>query len=156
MFCREWNFHQGLPDQRRGEERSLQVERLGFDTAEAYTKTYTMRQEYKKQNSPRMQSAINRVLTHVYSLITISCCGRYRIVYNPYSSMDLGVCILILAYGADKYDVLNRLCSGNRNKIVTFARGDIRNTKKRVESLETILALIVLFIIVTIFVTIGY
>ena len=115
-----------------------------------------MKLKYKKENSPRMQSAINRVLTHVYTVLTIARCGRYRIVYNPFSSSDIGVSILMLAYGADKYDVLNRLSTGHRNKIVTFARGDIRHTKKRVESLETILALIVLFIIVTIFVTIGY
>ena len=86
-----------------------------------------MKQKYKTRNSPRLQSAINRVLTHVYSVLTISHCGRYRIVYNPYSSSHLGVIILMLAYGADKYDVLNRLCAGHRNKIVTFARGDIRH-----------------------------
>ncbi len=59
--------------------------------------------------------------------------------------MDLGVCILILAYGADKYEVLNRLCYGNRNKIVTFARGDIRHRHWRMKYLLLlVLALIVL------------
>ena len=86
-----------------------------------------MKQKYKTRNSPRLQSAINRVLTHVYSVLTISRFGRYRIVYYPYSLSDIGVSILMLAYGADKYDVLNRLCAGHRNKIVTFARGDIRH-----------------------------
>ncbi len=60
--------------------------------------------------------------------------------------MDLGVCILILAYVADKYDVLNRLCPGKRNKIVTFARGDIRHRRWRMKYLLLlVLALAVLF-----------
>ena len=102
---------------------------------------------YKKQNSPRMQSAINRVLTHVYS-VTISHCGRYRIVYNPYSSMDIGLSILMLAYGADKYDVLNRLCPGAQTSIVTFARGDIRH-RKRIDLAE-LLAMIAVSIVAVI------
>ena len=108
-----------------------------------------MRQVFKKQNSPRMQSAINRVLTHVYPLLTISRFGRYRIVYYPYSSMDIGVSILMLAYGADKYDVLNKLSTGHRNKIVTFARGDIRRKYDRMKILLLlVLAMIVLLSIV--------
>ena len=103
-----------------------------------------MRQAFKKQNSPRMQSAINRVLTHVYSVLTISRFGRYRIVYYLYSSSDIGVSILMLAYGADKYDVLNKLSTGHLNKIITFARGDIRHRHDRMK----ILLLMVLAIIV--------
>jgi type VI protein secretion system component VasF len=104
-----------------------------------------MRQEYKKRNSPRMQSAINRMLNHVYSVLTLAYNGRYRIVYNPYTSGYLGVSILMLAYGADKYDVLNRLCTGKRNKIVTFARGDIRHRYWRMKYLLLlVLALTVL------------
>ena len=108
-----------------------------------------MRQVFKKQNSPRMQSAINRVLTHVYPLLTISRFGRYRIVYYPYSSMNIGVSILMLAYGADKYDVLNKLSTGHRNKIVTFARGDIRQRHDGMKILLfMVLALIVLLALI--------
>lgn len=108
-----------------------------------------MKLKYKKENSPRMQSAINRVLTHVYSVLTISRFGRYRIVYYPYSSSDIGVSILMLAYGADKYDVLNRLSTGHRNKIVTFARGDIRRKYDRMKILLLlVLAMIVLLSVV--------
>lgn len=108
-----------------------------------------MRQVFKKQNSPRMQSAINRVLTHVYSLLTISRFGRYRIVYYPYSSMNIGVSILMLAYGADKYDVLNKLSTGHRNKIVTFVRGDIRQRHDGMKILLfMVLALIVLLALI--------
>lgn len=107
-----------------------------------------MRQEYKKQNSPRMQSAINRVLTHVYSVLTISRFERYRIVYYPFSSSDIGVSILMLAYGADKYDVLNKLCPGAQTSIVTFARGDIRH-RSRI-SLAELLAMIAVAIVAVI------
>ena len=107
-----------------------------------------MKQKYKKQNSPRMQSVINRVLTHVYSVLTISHCGRYRIVYNPYSSMDIGLSILMLAYGADKYDVLNRLCPGAQTSVITFARGDIRH-RKRIDLAE-LLAMIAVAIVAVI------
>lgn len=104
-----------------------------------------MRQVFKKQNSPRMQSAINRVLTSVYSVLTFSYYRRCRIVFYPYSSRNIGVSILILAYGADKYDVLNKLITGERNKIVTFARGDIRHKHDRMKILLLMfLAIIVL------------
>ena len=101
----------------------------------------------KKRNSQRLANAIKRAIAYANL--------RYSWWY-AYNSDDLGRLIYEIAYKADKYDVLNELCPGKRQSIITFARGDIRHTKKRVESLETILALIVLFIIVTIFVTIGY
>lgn len=116
-----------------------------------------MRQEYKKRNSPRMQSAINRVLTHVYTVLTISHFGRFRIVYYPYSSMNIGVSILMLAYGADKYDVLNRLVCVERNKIVTFCRRDIRHGFDRYKLFcDWILALVIFHLLVSLLITLCY
>lgn len=86
-----------------------------------------MKLKYKKRNSPRMQSAINRVLSGVYPVLTIAFCGRYRIVYEPYSSSNIGISILLLAYGAEKYDVLNKLVNPVRRKFTAFIRGDIRH-----------------------------
>lgn len=107
-----------------------------------------MKQGNKNRNSPRRKNAITRAINYLDNK-----CGFFG-YYNYHS--ELGYLIWLFGFKADKYDVLNSLCSGTRQSIITFARGDIRHTKKRVESLETILALIVLFIIVTIFVTIGY
>ena len=88
-----------------------------------------MKLKYKKENSPRMQSAINRVLTHVYTVLTIARCGRYRIVYNPFSSSDIGVSILMLAYGADKYDVLNRLSTPDERLPIAVPLGIVLTAK---------------------------
>lgn len=116
-----------------------------------------MRQVFKKRNSPRMQSAINRVLKHVFSFITIACSGRYRIVYHPYSSSNLGVMIFILAYGADKYDVLNSLVCVERNKIVTFCRRDIRHSFNRIKLMfDGILALVLFHLLVSLLITLCY
>ena len=92
-----------------------------------------MRQVLKKQNSPRMQSAINRTF-HSWT-------GDWWIRSDVRA---LGMLALDFAYGADKYDVLNKLSTGHRNKIVTFARGDIRRKYDRMK----ILLLLVLATIV--------
>ena len=94
-----------------------------------------MRQEYKKQNSPRMQNAITKVLTSNVG----SWCMDARYI---------GMWIMELAYGADKYDVLNGLCPGAQTSIVTFARGDIRH-RKRIDLAE-LLAMIVVAIVAVI------
>lgn len=101
-----------------------------------------MKQKYKKRNSPRIQSAINRVLTTVYRVLDVAYVGRYRIVFYPYSSGSLGVSILMIAYGADKYDVLNRLCPGAQRAVVTFARGDIRHKKNHLKKFLELLLLL--------------
>lgn len=95
-----------------------------------------MRQVFKKQNCPRMQSAINR--TFHYSI------GGWIWA----DVRGLGMLALDLAYGADKYDVLNRLCPGAQTSIVTFARGDIRH-RKRI-ALAEMLAMIVVAIVAVI------
>lgn len=95
-----------------------------------------MRHKYKKPNCPRVQSAINRVLTSICPAeLTVDYIGRCRIVFMPYSSRDIGVYVLILAYGADKYDVLNKLRSGHRDRIATFIRGDIRHRREQTDYL---------------------
>lgn len=105
-----------------------------------------MKLKYKKRNSPRMQSAINRVLTSVYSVLCISYLGRYRIVYEPYSSRNLGVSIIMLAYGADKYDVLNKLCCPYKRGIMSFVRRDIRHRSRLLDLLLLLLLLTYLWL----------
>lgn len=101
-----------------------------------------MKQKYKKRNSPRIQSAINRVLTMVYRVLDVAYGGRYRIVFYPYSSSSLGVSILMIAYGADKYDVLNSICPGAQRSVVTFARGDIRHKNNHLKKFVELLLLL--------------
>jgi len=97
-----------------------------------------MKLKYKKENSPRMQSAINRTF-HAWQ-------GGW---WMRSDVRALGMCAIDLAYGADKYDVLNRLSTGHRNKIVTFARGDIRRKYDRMKILLLlVLAMIVLLSVV--------
>lgn len=105
-----------------------------------------MKLKYKKRNSPRIQSAINRVLTSVYSVLCISYLGRYRIVYEPYSSRNLGVSIIMLAYGADKYDVLNKLCCPYKQGIMSFVRCDIRHRSRLLDLLLLLLLLTYLWL----------
>lgn len=97
-----------------------------------------MRQVFKKQNSPRMQSAINRTF-HSWT-------GDWWIRSDVRA---LGMLALDFAYGADKYDVLNKLSTGHRNKIVTFVRGDIRQRHDGMKILLfMVLALIVLLALI--------
>ena len=97
-----------------------------------------MKLKYKKENSPRMQSAINRTF-HAWQ-------GGW---WMRSDVRALGICAIDLAYGADKYDVLNRLSTGHRNKIVTFARGDIRQRHDGMKILLfMVLALIVLLALI--------
>ena len=105
-----------------------------------------MKLKYKKRNSQRMQSAINRVLTSVYSVLCVSYIGRYRIVYEPYSSRNLGVSIIMLAYGADKYDVLNKLCCPYKRGIMSFVRCDIRHRSRLLDLLLLLLLLTYLWL----------
>lgn len=105
-----------------------------------------MKLRYKKRNSPRIQSAINRVLTSVYSVLCVAYMGRYRIVYEPYSSRNLGVNIMMLAYGADKYDVLNKLCCPYKRGIMSFVRCDIRHRSRLLDILLLLLLLTFLWL----------
>lgn len=94
-----------------------------------------MKQKYKKQNSPRMQNAITKLLT--------SNVGSWYM-----DARYIGMWIMELAYGADKYDVLNGLCPGAQTSVITFARGDIRH-RKRIDLAE-LLAMIAVAIVAVI------
>ena len=91
-----------------------------------------MKQKYKKENSPRMQSAINRTFNTWQ--------GGWRIRSDV---RGLGMWCLALAYGADKYDVLNALCPGVQRKVITFARGDIRHRKSVLELFAMLLTIVI-------------
>ena len=97
-----------------------------------------MKLKYKKQNSPRMQSAINRTF---HSWIGYCIWSDVR---------GLGMLALDLAYGADKYDVLNALCPGIQGEVITYARGDIRHRKHRFgcDSIATYTTLLLLVVVV--------
>lgn len=103
-----------------------------------------MKQKYKKENSPRIKSAINKLCKRCISYIEVYV-SRYqiKIVSVPYSSQRFGEMLLILAYGADKYDVLNALCPGVQRKVITFARGDIRHRKSVLELFAMLLTIVI-------------
>lgn len=74
-----------------------------------------MKQKYKKQNCPRVQTAITTVMTS-----NVGCWYQ--------DARYIGMWIMSLAFGADKYDVLNKLVNPDiHTKIVTYCRGDIRH-----------------------------
>lgn len=85
-----------------------------------------MKQKYRKPNCPRIQTAITKVLTS-----NVGCWYQ--------DARYIGEWIREIAYGADKYDVLNALCPGAQNKVITFARGDIRHRKRNSEIISLIL-----------------
>ena len=78
-----------------------------------------MKNKFKKQNSPRLQSAINQAiaLKSWHWWYVVSAIEFWDVIFN-------------ICYKADKYDVLNRLAApGNHTKIVTYCRGDIRHRR---------------------------
>jgi len=98
-----------------------------------------MKQKYKKQNSPRLANAIRRAYEYAH---------EHSGWWYAFRSDDLGRLIYDIAYKADKYDVLNRLCPGAQTSIITFARGDIRH-RKRIDLAE-LLAMIAVAIVAVI------
>ncbi len=97
-----------------------------------------MKLKYKKKNCPRLQCAITKVISDI-------CCCRW---WNLYDARSIGILIQSIAYGADKYDVLNKLViPGNHRKIVTFCRGDIR-VRSNIFEIINILTLLLLLIYV--------
>lgn len=93
-----------------------------------------MKNKYKKQNCPRIQTAITKVMTS-----NVGCWyedARY-----------IGMWIMELAFGADKYDVLNKLAvPGNHTKIVTYCRGDIRHRRNTLDIISFLIFLELLFL----------
>ena len=99
-------------------------------------KIIAMKIRYKKRNSPRMQSAINRTF-HAY---TNDWFFRSNVKF-------LALVCLDLAYGADKYDVLNKLCCPYKRGIVSYVRCDIRHRSRFMDVLLLLLLLTFLWLI---------
>lgn len=95
-----------------------------------------MKQRYKTRNSPRRENAIKQAIRH--------CSDRGWFFGNSHFHEDMGLWIWLLRFKADKHDVLNKLVTVVRNKIVTFCRGDIRPPKL---SLASLILLLLTFIV---------
>ncbi|MBR1558113.1 MAG: hypothetical protein IJ647_10240 [Prevotella sp.] len=99
-----------------------------------------MKIRYKKRNSPRLESTIKCVL-HA----TQECYGGwYGGACRP---KDLGMKIIEIAYGADKYDVLNKLCCPYKRGIVSYVRCDIRHRSRLLDVLLLLLLLTFIWLI---------
>ena len=95
-----------------------------------------------KPNSPRLTNAIKKACAYARDLF--SC----WYVFRP---DDFGRLIYDFAYKADRYDVLNALCVGAENKVVTFARGDIRHRRH----ISELACLIILAVALVLFIAIA-
>lgn len=102
----------------------------------------------KKKNSPRRENAIRQAVIYLKS------CGWWG---NSHFHEDLGRFIWWWKYKADKYDVLNALCCGKHNNVVTFARGDIRHRLDRYKLFcNAVMFLLMIHLIVSFLITIYY
>ena len=101
-----------------------------------------MKQKFLKKNSPRIARAIREAV-----LIVGHMSGGFG---NYYYHSDVGRMVYELGLKADKYDVLNALCVGAENKVVTFARGDIRHRRHISELACLIILAVVLVLIIAI------
>lgn len=84
-----------------------------------------MKQKFVKKKCPRIARAIREAV-----LIVGRRSGWFG---NYYYHSDVGRMVYELGLKADKYDVLNALSVGAENKVVTFARGDIRHRRHIIE-----------------------
>lgn len=98
-----------------------------------------MKQKFLKKNCPRIARAIREAV-----LIVGRRSGWFG---NYYYHSDIGRMVYELGLKADKYDVLNALCVGAENKVVTFARGDIRH-RRHISELACLIILAVAFVLV--------
>lgn len=89
-----------------------------------------MKQKNKKHYSPRLVNAVKQVSAYARD---------YRSYWYVFSIVDFYMMMYRLKFKADKYDVLNALCPGTQNKIITFARGDIRHRKRNSDIISLIL-----------------
>lgn len=94
----------------------------------------------EKKNCPRLANAIKRACIYA---------REHAGWWTAYNSNDLGGLIFAFAYAADKYDVLNALCPGIPNKIVTYARGDIRH--KHIMTGHTVLLVILVLLVMYVY-----
>lgn len=98
-----------------------------------------MKNKYRKRNCPRLESVIKCVLSATHEEYG----GWYCNACRPY---DLGMKIFEIAYGADKYDVLNKLCCPCKRGIVSFVRCDIRHRTRLLDLLLLLLLLTYLWL----------
>lgn len=101
-----------------------------------------MKQKFLKKNCLRIARAIREAV-----LIVGRRSGWFG---NYYFHSDVGRMVYELGLKADKYDVLNALCVGAENKVVTFARGDIRHRRHISELACLIILAVVLVLIIAI------
>ena len=94
----------------------------------------------EKKNCPRLANAIKKACIYAREQA-----GWWMAYYSD----DLGRLIFRFAYEADKYDVFNALCPGIPNKIVTYARGDIRN--KHIITGHTLVLVILVLLVIHLF-----
>lgn len=98
-----------------------------------------MKTKYKKRNSPRYGNALKKVITELHKRI-----WHY---FYAIRAEDIGTMALDIAYGADKYDVLSKVCRGFLRSIVTFIRGDIRNRHFNADYMRLLIRLSVLIVL---------
>ena len=103
----------------------------------------------KIRNSPRRENAIRQAVIYLKDS-----CGYWG---NSHFHEDVGRFIWRLKYKADKYDVLNALCCGKQNKVLTFARADIRHRLDRYKLFcDAVMFLVMIHMIVSFLITICY
>ena len=90
-----------------------------------------------KTNSPRLTNAIKKTCAYARDLFS------WWYVFRP---DDFGRLIYDFAYKVDRFDVLNALCVGAENKVVTFARGDIRH-RRHISELTCLIILAVALVL---------
>ena len=98
-----------------------------------------MKQKLLKNNSHRIARVIREAV-----LIVGRRSGWFG---NYYFHSDVGKMVYELILKADKYDVLNALCVGAENKVITFARGDIRQ-RRHISELPCLIILAVALVLV--------
>ena len=96
----------------------------------------------KKSNSPRVQSAIKKVIGYLHLHH-----GGWHFTDYMCRPDNFGLMVFLIAYKADKYDVLNRLSTGFHSLARSFIRADIRRKKPPKPKAIGILAIILLIII---------
>lgn len=100
-----------------------------------------MKMKGKERNCPRLANAIKRACAYAHTHVGW---------WEAFNSDILGDWIIKLAYGADKYDVLNALCPGATVCIITYARGDIRHSHMQCGYIVVFLLLILVVLSVTV------
>jgi len=89
-----------------------------------------MNRKERKRWSPRHDNAVKQTAAYA---------RRYFDWWCMFTVVSFYMMMYHLKYEADRYDVLNALCPGAQNNIVTFARGDIRHRKRKPDTVSLML-----------------